>query len=199
MTTDRRPLPERLAEHTTHLRAKRFPTADDRASLQLLEELGLEREQTEGLRETAQALVALDARHRAFLEGDQPESVHRAFVTEFDATYGRLAALAGGQLLQQSVPAATDPLQVLVLPSLRPHSVHAHLRADQPANGDVEVLRALLPQGGHDVLHREGALGVLPTQDTSRCQDLFTASHDPIVSHAAHQKRHTYADSRGGQ
>ncbi len=92
-TTDARPLTERLAEHTTHLRAKRFPTADDRASLQLLEELGLERGRTEGLREAAQAL---DARHRASLENDQPESVHRAFVTEFDATYGQLAALAGG-------------------------------------------------------------------------------------------------------
>lgn len=184
-TTEPRSLTERLAEHTTHLRAKRFPTADDRASLQLLEELGLERERTEGLRETAQALVALDARHRAFLEGDQPESAHHAFVTEFDAIYGRLAALAGGQLLQQPVPATTHPLQIRVLPGLRPHGVYAHLRADQPANGDVEVLRALRPQGGHNVLHREGALGVLPTQDTSGGQDLFTTSHESIVSHAA--------------
>lgn len=44
-TPDTRPLADRLTEHTTHLRSKRLPTADDRTSLQLLEELGLERSQ----------------------------------------------------------------------------------------------------------------------------------------------------------
>lgn len=47
-TTDTRPLPERLAQHTTHLRAKRMPTQDDRTSLQLLEELGMRHCRSEG-------------------------------------------------------------------------------------------------------------------------------------------------------
>lgn len=66
-TTDTRPLPERLAQHTTHLRAKRMPTQDDRTSLQLLEELGMKH-----CRTTPASAEALSREQLEALRGHTP-------------------------------------------------------------------------------------------------------------------------------
>lgn len=58
-TPDARPLTDRLTEHTTHLRAKRLPTQDDRTSLQLLEELGLKHCQDTTVTVNRQALTMI--------------------------------------------------------------------------------------------------------------------------------------------